>query len=281
MLYYSLGDLVLNCIVWSNTNTGNQFYLSGTNTIQYTAVVGSVPTGTGNFVLSTNNSDPAGPNFVDPNNQNYAITAISPCRNAGTSTGAPTTDFLGRARVLPYDIGAYEYISNVWKLTAATTDWTNAANWDGGVPTGANDIVIPTGAANYPISTPPPDLTLAPGSSMILGPGAKATLGAFINNGSLTLQSDATSGSPSFIVSSFSANAATIELFLTGGNPGAPLKLNKWHFISTPVSSLPVSTFAPTPTKNVVGWYDNQVSGTLATGWIAYNGFRYSTGGLC
>jgi hypothetical protein len=111
---------------------------------------------------------------------------------------------------------------------------------------------------------------------MILYPGAKATFNSLRNNGSLILQSDAT-GISSLIVNN--NVTASIDLFLTGGNPGAPLlKLNKWHFISSPVNSLPVSTFAPVPTKNVVMWYDNQVSGTLATGWIAYNGYRYSTG---
>ena len=103
---------------------------------------------------------------------------------------------------------------------------------------------------------------------MILNPGAKATFGTLTNNGTLKLESDASNIS-SLIVSSFSGNDATIELFLTGGNPGAPtLKLNKWHFISTPVASLPVSIFAPAFTQNVVGWYDNRVTASLAQGWV-------------
>ncbi len=113
---------------------------------------------------------------------------------------------------------------------------------------------------------------------MILYPGAKATFNSLRNNGTLTLQSDATGISSLILNTNATAN---VDLFLTGGNPGAPtLKLNKWHFISTPVNSLPVSTFAPAFTQNVVGWYDDQVSGTLATGWIAYDGYRYSTGGM-
>jgi hypothetical protein len=278
MFYSSTNDVAINCILWG---PGNHYFLSGTNSNTYCAVQGAVPSGTGNFVLNASNTANDGPNFVDPINKNYAITILSPCRNAGASIGVPVTDILGRTRVIPYDIGAYEFVSISWKLAAATTDWTNAANWDGGVPTGTSDIVIPAGATNYPISTPAPDFTLGPGNSMLLGAGAKATLGAFTNNGSLILQSDATSGSSSFIVNSYSGNAATIEVYLSGGNPGAPTrKLNKWHFISTPITSLPVSTFAPAFTKNVIGWYDSQVSGTLATGWIAYDGYRYSTGAI-
>lgn len=280
----STGPQFFNTIVWGSVNSILYLGLGPDPTdFNYCAIQGYSKGYTNCINLNATNNNPAGPNFynIATGLEDYRINFISPCRDAGTSTGVPTTDILGNPRTLPYDIGAYEFISNTWKLTAATTDWTNAANWNGGVPTSTSEVVIPSGATNYPISTPAPDFTLGSGHNMSLGPGAKATLGAFTNNGTLILQSDATSGSASFIVSSYSGNDATLELFLTGGNPGAPtLKLNKWHFISTPVALLPVSTFAPTYTTNVVGWYDNQVSGTLATGWIAYDGYRYSTGGM-
>ncbi len=279
----STGPRLYNTIIWGSANSISYYQTGSSPTdFNFCAIQGYISGYTSCINLSATNTDPTGPNFVDPNNSNYAITAASPCRDAGTSVGAPTTDILGNPRVLPYDIGAYEYIliSSSWKLTAATTDWSNAANWDGGVPSGTGDVVIPSGAANYPVSSPAPDFTIGAGNKMTLGPGSKATLGAFTNHGSLILQADAASGSASFIVNSYTGNDATIEIYLTGGNPGAPtLKLNKWHFISTPVVTLAVSTFAPTYTLNVVGWYDNQVSGSLATGWIAYDGYRYSTGG--
>ncbi len=206
------------------------------------------------------------------------ISFISPCRDAGTSAGAPATDILGNSRIGNYDIGAYEVQYNAWKTTAASTDWNTAGNWDQGVPTSIQDIVIPSGATNYPTGDPSLGYVIGLGNYMILNPGAKVTFNSLRNNGTLILQSDAT-GISSLILNT--NVTATVELYLTGGNPGAPtLKLNKWHFISTPVALLPVSTFAPTYTTNVVGWYDNQVSGTLASGWIAYDGYRYSTGGM-
>jgi hypothetical protein len=67
-------------------------------------------------------------------------------------------------------------------------------------------------------------------------------------------------------------------LYLTGGDAGD--KAYRWHYISSPISSLPVSTFAPTYTYNVVGWYDSRVSTTLAQGWVAYDGYIYSTGSM-
>ena len=189
------------------------------------------------------------------------------------------TDILGNGRVGPYDIGAYEVQYSRWNGSAGI-DWTTGANWDAGIiPTdGLSDVIIPSGLTNYPTGSTSQNFTIGTNKIMLLNPGSKVTLGTLTNNGTLKLESDASNIS-SLIVTSFSGTDATIELFLTGGNPGAPLlKLNKWHFISTPVTSLPVSTFAPTYTKNVVGWYDNQVAGTLASGWIAYNGYRYSTG---
>jgi hypothetical protein len=44
----------------------------------------------------------------------------SPCIDAGTTDGAPTTDILGNARVGLPDIGAYEY----QPPRAAAEQWT-------------------------------------------------------------------------------------------------------------------------------------------------------------
>jgi hypothetical protein len=273
-----------NTIVWGS---GNSIYYSANQNplasdFNNCAIQGYSTGYTNCISLSGTNTDPTGPNFynITEGSEDYRINYISPCRDAGTSTGAPATDILGNSRVGPYDIGAYEVQYSSWTGTTST-DWATATNWASNiVPTsGSSDVIIPTGLTNYPIGSSAPDFTIGLGKMMLLNPGAKATLGTLINNGTLTLGSDASNIS-SLIVTTFSGNDASIELFLTGGNPGAPtLKLNKWHFISTPVSILPVSTFAPTFTLNVVGWYDNQVSGTLATGWIAYDGYRYSTGG--
>jgi len=283
-IYTLSGGSIINSIFWGSSNQ-LEFYTS-TGTVDHSAIQGYISGShyTNCFELNSSNTGTTqlpGPYFTQTDGTDWSIQFISPCRDAGTSSGAPSTDYLGNGRIGPYDIGAYEVQYSRWNGSSGT-DWTNGANWDGGVvPTdGASDIIIPSGLTNYPTDNASLNYAIGGGHSMILNPGAKATLRTLLNFGTLKLESDISNIS-SLIVTSFSKFDATIELFLTGGNPGAPtLKLNKWHFISSPVSSLAVSTFAPTYTKNVVGWYDNEVSGTLATGWIAYNGYRYSTGGL-
>ena len=276
----STGPRFYNTIVWGSANSINYLQLGASATdFNFCAIQGYTSGYTSCINISGTNGDPSGPNFIDPNNLNYLIKYISPCRDAGTSSGAPLTDYLGNGRIGPYDIGAYEVQYSSW-TGATSTDWATVTNWQSSIVpiSGTSDVIIPTGLTNYPTGSSSQNFTIGPGRMMLLNPGAKVTLGTLINNGTLKLGSDVSNIS-SLIAATFSGNDATIEIFLTGGNPGAPtLKLNKWHFISSPVPSLAVSTFAPTYTKNVVGWYDNQVSGTLATGWIAYNGFRYSTG---
>ena len=276
----STGPHIFNTIVWGSNNSINYYQLGPSATdFNFCAIQGYTTGFTSCINLSGTNEDPTGPNFIDPNNLNYSIKYISPCRDAGTSTGAPLTDYLGNSRVGPYDIGAYEDQYSSW-TGATNSDWTTVTNWQNSIApiSGTSDVIIPTGLTNYPTGSASQNFTIGSGRILLLNPGAKATLGTLVNNGTLKLGSDAT-GISSLITNSFSGSDATIELFLTGGNPGAPsLKLNKWHFISSPVPSLPVSTFAPTYTQNVVEWYDNRVTSSLAQGWVAYDGYIYATG---
>ena len=281
MFSYSPASKALNSIFWGSSNQISLASGTGGNTIINCAIQAGVPSGSVNCItLNSSNIATDGPNFNATNGSDWSIKYISPCRDAGTPTGAPLTDYLGNGRVGPYDIGAYEVQYSRWNGSANDNLWSTSSNWDSNLypGLGTGDIIIPSGLTYYPIGNPSQGYVLGLGKNMILNPGAKATFSSFINNGAVKLESDA-SGISSFITNT--NVTATIDIFLTGGNPGAPtLKLNKWHFISSPISSLPVSTFAPTYTKNVVGWYDNQVSGSLATGWIAYDGYRYSTGAM-
>lgn len=276
MLYASSGSKVINSIFWGSAN---QVYLaSGTSgsTIINCAVQGGPPVGsTASISLNSSNLAPDGPNFSATDGTDWSIKFVSPCRDAGTSTNAPATDFLGKGRIGNYDIGAYEVQYSKW-TGAVSTIWSTPGNWIANVDpsTGSGDVIVPSGLTTYPTGSAP-DFTIKPGRIMLIQPGAHVTLGNLINSGSLTLQSDATALS-SLLISSYSGNDAVIGLFLSGGLAGGP-KTEKWHYISSPVTSLPVSTFAPTYTLNVVGWYDNRVTTTLAQGWVAYDGYIYST----
>jgi len=272
MFYNSTSGLVLNCLVWGNT--GNHFYLSGTNTIQHNAVQGSAPTGTGNFVLNSLNTglNPMGPFFTDPDESDWSIQVVSPCRDAG-KTPDPTVpkDYIGNSRIGAYDIGAYEVQYNGWKTTASTSEWGYADNWGQGIPTSNQNIVISTGASNYPNVSTEQDYNISSGYGMVLEPGAQVTLDQLTNSGDLKLKSDASNIS-SLIINSYSGNDADVELYLTGG----PVPDGyRWHLISSPFMTLDKSEIWST-TNNLAQWIENYDRGTLSEGYVAADGWDYA-----
>jgi hypothetical protein len=275
----STGPRFYNIIVWGSDNSINFLEVGPEATdFNYCAIQGYTTGYTNCFNLSATNNDPVGPNFynVTTGSEDYRINYISPCRDAGTSSGAPATDYLGKSRIGNYDIGAYEVQYSWW--TGATNDlWTTATNWVASVDpsTGSGDVIIPTGLSNYPTGSTSQNFTIGSGKTMILGPGAKATFGTLTNSGTLKLESDASNIS-SLIVTTFSGTAI-IQLYLSGGGTEENSDF-KWHYISTPVSSLPVSTFAPGSTLNVAQFVESRPVLALMQGWVAYDGYVYSTG---
>ncbi len=47
-----------------------------------------------------------------------------------------------------------------------------------------------------------------------------------------------------------------------------------WHYISSPVTSLSVDNFG---TQDLAAYYENRISSEQDAGWIAYDGYRYSS----
>ena len=83
----------------------------------------------------------------------------------------------------------------------------------------------------------------------------------------------------SLIIGSYAKGAGAneeIQLYLSGGGTKTPLTY-KWHYISPPVSSLAVSTFAPTYTLDVAQWIENRPTFSLLEGWVAYDGWIYAS----
>jgi hypothetical protein len=99
---------VTNCILWANTNTNEIAGPTGflVPTVSYTDTDQTLYTGTGNIYVD--------PKFVGLGNYHLQISApctiISPCIDAGTSSGAPSTDLEGitRPKIIGFDMGAYE-----------------------------------------------------------------------------------------------------------------------------------------------------------------------------
>ena len=122
---------------------------------------------------------------------------------------------------------------------AVDGNWDEAGNWFWNeVPTDIIDVTIPdvsAGKAPYPIisgSATVGSLFMAIGSTLeIASSGDLTVIGTFTNNGTLNIKSDAT-GTGSLIESN--GVAANVERYLTP---------SKWHYVSSPVSSLVSDVF--------------------------------------
>jgi hypothetical protein len=124
-LYSSLGSATItNCIIWNNRDntgvgtTGSSIFAFATGlTISYSVVQGQNPGGTGNLDGTNAANNPLFITAIDPLTApttagDFHLQTGSPAINAGTNTGAPSTDIEGNTRLLtladPADMGAYE-----------------------------------------------------------------------------------------------------------------------------------------------------------------------------
>ena len=113
---------VTNCILWDNgEEIAND--VASTPLVTYCDVQG------GYFGEGNIDADPL---FVDPENGDYHLQAVSPCIDAGTDTGAPSEDIEGNVRpidgngdsVAVTDMGAYEYVPSIEPAIDATIVFT-------------------------------------------------------------------------------------------------------------------------------------------------------------
>jgi len=120
----------------------------------------SLPSGAGtvdfNLTMVSNYTD----YFVDYNGLNFALKPGAPAIDAGSNVNAPMVDIDGVARIVPFDVGAYEYVDLSGPLayepfTYAPTLNVNTAldslddtGFLGTTWTGTNDIITP--GLNYP-----------------------------------------------------------------------------------------------------------------------------------
>ena len=159
------------------------------------------------------------------------------------------------------------------------TDWTATGNWSTSQVPGSTSYTLIPDVTNKPsisnISPAIQSLEIDPSSSLIIEPdGALTVDGALINNGTLNMDSDA-SGISSLIVGSRSGTGTeNVELYITGG--GTAPNYN-WHYISSPVSGLSTSVFSGT-TLNLAAFYEGRPTALTREGWVAFDGYVYSTG---
>lgn len=268
----------INCIIWQPANSivGSSFDAD----FLYCAIQNpprSTYTGTVPLNSLNEGSNPSGPFFESMSGESWTLQFLSPCRDNGTNLGAPASDYLGLPTIHTKDIGAFEYQYSRWRTDAGSTDWSTSANWHGGVPTADRDIVIPVGASNYPTGASAPNVNIGTGKYFIMEPGSRATINSLTNNGNTLLQTSETEHS-SLIANSHSGNNASIEIYLRSGTFTTESgQFNRWHYISSPFTSLEASVFTGT-TINLAQWVESSADASLIQGWIAYDGYNYGTG---
>lgn len=283
--FYSLGASVrpsfVNSIIWGSNNSisysdlgdedSSDFYYCG---IQDTETPASSFTNC--IDLNSSNTASDGPNFNATDGSDWSISFVSPCRDIGTDTGAPATDFDGNSRIGTTDIGAYEVQYSRWSGSVGTL-WTIAGNWEQNMtPTsGSSDVIIPSGLTYYPVSSGI-SYTIGTGKSLILEEGTRATFVTLTNSaGFLELHSDNT-GIASLLVDSYIDSGGTemIELYLSGG--GGPNY--KWHYIAVPEDAISTDVFTTDiSNKNLLLWDDSKIVDNKMQGWQWFDGYDGTT----
>lgn len=283
----------INCVVWGGADpcvyrsggaqfSANHFVNSAVQSVYSSSGETSMSSYTNSFKINTSNtgSSPSGPFFTDPSADNWTLRFQSPCRDAGT-TPSPTVpnDYIGNPRIGNYDIGAYEVQYSRW-TGATSTAWSSATNWDQSVDpsSGTGDVIIPTGLSSYPTDGSNPDFTIGSGNQMIIEQGARVTLDALTNNGILKLNhAQNTTGFASMIINSYTRGGGgteEIQLYLAGGGGEGTYK---WHYITPPVASVSTDVFTGV-TLDLAQFIESYPSSDLLQGWVAYDGYVYSTG---
>jgi parallel beta-helix repeat protein len=111
---------IKNSILWTNSPDEIDSYRSDMAGVTYSDVQGGY-SGEGNI-----NADPL---FMDAENEDYHLTAASPCIDTGTNEGAPDTDIEGNERPKGggYDMGAFESEYTNQPPTISSTNPVNNA----------------------------------------------------------------------------------------------------------------------------------------------------------
>jgi VCBS repeat-containing protein len=136
--------------ITNSTIAGNGLYLVYTTPVIRNSIVWAGISGYGHISADITYSDVSGgwtgtgninvdPEFINPSANDYRLGDHSPCRDAGTATGAPATDVLGvtRPQGAGIDMGAYEWRDGDGDGYGSATD-CNDASW--AVHPGATEI---------------------------------------------------------------------------------------------------------------------------------------------
>jgi len=196
-------------------------------------------------------------------NGNITVTAGNSCGTSAASTLAVT-------------------VNGITWLGSINTEWNNAGNWCGGIPTATSNVTIPSSLSYYPVisgASPANDVTISGTGKLQIQDGATLTLDSVPL---LTFQSGATittgTGSKIILKSgsrylNLSSNTPTLEMQrqLTG--------TKGWRMVASPVATKYSDMFkSPLVTQGFTNstdstlqpnlmWWDETDAGTTLQGW--------------
>jgi len=275
-----LGSYFINTLFWSNKKSFILDDFVGNATFSNCA---ATELKSGLILLSQTNNASTGPNFINPTSNNYLISVLSPCRDAGTDTHAqatiPSDDIDGHSRVSPTDIGAYEAQYKKW-IGGTSTDWSTPGNWlYSSIPSSNDDVLISADGTNDPSTNTTftvTNLQIAPGAVLTIGATDNVTISNTIKNdaGTSGLVIKSTAAGTGSLIHSSSSVPATVELYLATG--GTIPSNYAWHDVSPPVTGATPSVFSGL-TNNILYFRETDVTGTsLNDGYCWFDGGDYS-----
>ena len=178
---------IRNCLFYNNTGS---YDVEEHNTYSnypvmincyYEGRTGSFDTGSESGNLTSGSV-----NFTDASSNDFTLGGGSVCIDAGTSSGAPSSDFNGvsRPQGSGYDMGCFELEFPTWTGSSSTV-WSTASNWSTGSVPGSTDPVIIADVTNNPVL----DATDQVGSITIQNGGVLTISTQLLTASSVELQS--------------------------------------------------------------------------------------------
>ena len=253
---------LMNCIVAGNTtiSSGGVDDISGTaDAASSFNVIGT--SGSGGLTNGVNNNQVGVTNALlaplgnyGGTTQTHALLPGSPAINAGTSTGAPTADQRGVARVGATDMGSFESRGFTLALTSgnsqSATVGTTFANPLRTTVSSANSEPVDGGVVTY----------TGPGSGAGISPNSvTASIASGVAGASVT--ANATAGGPYTVTATANGSSPTINFSLTN-TPAAPT------IAGFAVSPNPVCVGSPVTFTATVGNVTTPYAFTLSNGTI-------------
>ncbi len=253
----SSSPIIKNTILWDNTatsnSTRNEVYniTLSTPTFSHCDIKGSGGSASWNvssFGTDGGNNIDSDPLFVGSGDHPYLILGDSPCADVGSDVAnSETYDIRGEgySRKLSktdgstgtIDMGAYEYLFGTDPANPTTTwtgavdnDWTNAANWDNGVPAGNLNVVIPNGNnVEFSGAVNSDNLEIEAGGTLTI-----SSAGSLTSGGNVTIKSSSSASGSLILSGNYSGSDITYQRYMLA---------NQWHMFGSPLTGQSINSF--------------------------------------